>query len=81
MISENEKAFLKTGFKEVSKCVEKGLAEKLFIAEDSSFSMKDKLLNAVSSNQCNVIYIKTMKDLGKLCGIEVGASCAAVLKH
>lgn len=81
MISEQEKAFLKTGFKEVLKSIEKNLSEKLFIAEDISSSMKDKLTEAASKNQCSVLYVETMKDLGKMCGIDVGASCACVLKH
>ena len=81
MISEQEKAFLKTGFKEVLKSVEKNLAQKIFIAEDISSSMKDKLENSAKVSGCEVLYIETMKDLGGMCGIDVGASCACILKH
>lgn len=81
MISEQEKAFLKTGFKEVLKNIEKNLVSKLFIAEDSSDSMKDRLTAEATSRNISVFYIGTMKELGKHCGIEVGASCAAILKH
>ena len=81
MISEQEKAFLKTGFKEVLKSVEKNLSQKVFIAEDVSSSMKDKLENAAEVAGCDVLYIETMKDLGTMCGIDVGASCACILKH
>lgn len=81
MISEQERAFLKTGFKEVLKSVEKNLAEKIFIAEDVSSSMKDKLTIAAENSGCSILYIETMKELGKICGIDVGASCACILKH
>ena len=81
MISEQEKAFLKTGFKEVLKSVEKNLSQKVFIAEDVSSSMKDKLKNAAEAAGCDILYIQTMKDLGGMCGIDVGASCACILKH
>ena len=81
MISEQEKVFLKTGFKEVSKSIEKNLADKLFIAEDVSSSMKDKLKAAADNSGCNIIYVETMIELGKICGIDVGASCACILKH
>ena len=81
MISEQEKAFLKTGFKEVLKCMEKNLVTKLFIAEDSSDSMKDRLTAEADGKNINVFFIETMKELGKQCGIDVGASCAAVLKY
>ena len=81
MISEQEKAFLKTGFKEVLKSVEKNLAEKIFIAEDVSSSMKDKLTDSAKASGCSVLYVETMKELGRNCGIDVGASCACILKH
>lgn len=74
---ENEK--FKTGFKEVLKAVSENNVKKLFIAEDSSESMQSKLTAKVSP-ECEVLYIESMKDLGKMCGIDVGASCAAILK-
>lgn len=79
MISEQEKPFLKTGFKEVSKALEKQSVKKLFIAEDISSSMKDKLRGAAENSRCEVLYSATMKELGKMCGIDVGASCACIL--
>ncbi len=79
MIPEGAK--VKTGFKEVIKNIEKGNVSKLFIAEDCSYSMKEKLEDAAKSSDLEISYIKTMKELGEFCGIDVGASCAAVLKN
>lgn len=81
MISDTDKRYLKTGFKEVLKLIEKNEAEKVFIAEDVSQNMKDKLLAEVSKNSCEVIYAESMKALGEISGIDVGASCAAIIKH
>ena len=79
MIPEGAK--VKTGFKEVIKNIEKGNVAKLFIAEDCSYSMKEKLEDAAKSSDLEVSYMETMKELGAFCGIDVGASCAAVLKN
>lgn len=81
MISENEKSFLKTGFKEVLKLIANAKAEKVFIAEDLNPSMKDKLLAEIAKNPCEISYAESMKELGSAAGISVGASCAAVIKH
>ena len=78
MMFENEK--FKTGFKEVLKAVSENNVKKLFIAGDSSQSMQDKL-TAKAGPDCEILYIESMKDLGKMCSIDVGASCAAILKN
>ncbi len=80
MISESEKSYLKTGFKEVLKIIAKGNAKKVFIAEDANPSMKDKLTAEIAKSPCEVFYIETMKELGALSGISVGASCAVIVK-
>ena len=74
-------AKVKTGFKEVLKNIEKGNVSKLFIAEDCSYSMKEKLEDAAKSSEIEISYMQTMKELGVFCGIDVGASYAAVLKN
>ena len=81
MISDTDKSYLKTGFKEVLKLIEKNETEKVFIAEDVSQTMKDKLLDTTSKNSCEVIFVDSMKTLGGISGIDVGASCAAIKKH
>lgn len=80
MISESEKSFLKTGFKEVLKIIANGNAKKVFIAKDANPAMQDKLTSEIAKSPCEVFYIETMKELGALSGISVGASCAAVIK-
>lgn len=81
MISELDRKFLKTGFKEVLKVISKKDAEKVFVAEDVAPSMKEKLVDQSMENGYNIIYVETRKTLGDMCGIDVGASCAAIVKH
>ena len=40
-----------------------------------------KLKIAADNSGCSIVYIETMTELGKICGIDVGASCACILKH
>ncbi len=81
MISELDRKFLKTGFKEVLKIIAKKDAVKVFIAEDIVSSMKEKLISECTQNGVDIIYVETRKALGDICGIDVGASCAAIIKH
>ena len=81
MISELDRKFLKTGFKEVLKVISKKAAEKVFVAEDIAPSMKEKLIFETSQSGYNIIYVENRKALGDMCGIDVGASCAAIIKH
>ena len=33
---------------------------------------------AASNANASMFYVKTMRELGRMCGIEVGASCAVI---
>ncbi len=81
MISEGERNFLKTGFKEVLKLLENNGCEKVFIAKDISSNMEERLIKAANQKGVPVVFVETMKELGKLAGIDVGASSAAIINH
>ncbi len=68
------------GTKQTMKAVQKGLVQEVFVAKDA-----DKRLVALLTNLCReknipVTLVPTMKELGKACGIQVGAASAAMLK-
>lgn len=71
---------MKIGFKEVLKAISGGCAETVYIAENSSEDMLSRLREALSGAECEVIYMQSTKELGAYCKIDVGASCAAVMK-
>lgn len=80
MISEAEKANLKIGFKEVINLISENRAVKIIIADDCDDKIKNPVFEAAEAAGLEVEHIETMRALGKICGIDVGASCAAVIK-
>ena len=78
MAFPEDKKNIVIGYKQVLKAAKNGICEKIFIAEDCAPKMSDELL-ALSGNS-SVTFVPTMRELGKDCGIDVPASCAAVIR-
>ena len=55
--------------------------DKIYIAEDCEDRFKSTLKAAVACADTEIIYANTMKELGKMCNIDVGASCAVICKN
>ena len=67
-------------FKQTAKAVEKGTAKLVFIAADADIRISRPLLESCEAVGVKVITADSMHELGKACGIHVGAAAAAVLK-
>ncbi len=78
MISEAEKKNLKIGYKQTMKALSNKCA-KVFIAEDCEDRIKDAVKNAADQTGSDIYYIATMQELGKICEISLGASCAVIV--
>ena len=68
------------GLKQSKKTVAKGLAKKVFIAEDAQPWIIGELLELCEKNLIEIEKIPTMKELGKACSVEVPTACAVLLK-
>jgi large subunit ribosomal protein L7A len=68
------------GVKQTAKAVEKGTAKLVFIAADADIRISRPLLESCEAAGVKVITADSMHELGKACGIHVGAAAAAVLK-
>lgn len=78
---ESIKSSKKTiGIRQSIKAVENGLADTVYIAKDADEKVVRSIKELCSNNEIEIVYIDTMKQLGKACGIEVGAAVACVLK-
>ena len=78
MLSELAKGRKVTGIKQTRRAVLTGSAEAVYIAEDAETRLQlSKLCEQYGVSSC---YVPSMKELGKACGIRVGASAAALLK-
>ena len=80
MISDSERLKLQVGYKQALRALNEDKASKIFIAEDSDTNMKNSLENLAGQKNTPMIFIPSMKELGNMCSIEVGASCAVILK-
>ncbi len=81
MISEAERKNLRIGFKQVQKAFSTGKVGKVFLAEDCEDKIKLPVAQKAQAYSVPVFYTQTMRQLGELCGIDVGASCAVVLEE
>lgn len=80
MISESERKYLQVGYKQTLRALAQNRAKKVFLSDDCDVKLLSSLENEAQKTDAAVFYIPTMRELGALCGIDVGASCAVVLK-
>jgi large subunit ribosomal protein L7A len=67
------------GTKQTTRMVELGQALEVFVARDADPRITLKIINLCKKMGIKVTYVDSMKQLGKACGIEVGAAMAAVV--
>ena len=84
MKSEELEAFKRSkkaiGAKQTVRAVEKGLAVKVYLADDADKRVVAPIALLCSQKEVEVDGVATMTELGKACGIEVAAAAVAVLK-
>ncbi|KIL38385.1 ribosomal protein L7Ae-like protein [Gordoniibacillus kamchatkensis] len=69
------------GTKQATKTVEAGKAAEVFVAKDADPRITSKMINLCKKMGVKVTYVDSMKQLGKACGIEVGAAMVAVVNE
>ncbi|SDF74581.1 L7Ae/L30e/S12e/Gadd45 family ribosomal protein [Sporomusa acidovorans] len=84
MNSEDLEGFKTTkkaiGAKQAARAVEKGLAARVYLADDADRRVVAPLAGLCSQKGIQVKTGLTMAELGKACGIEVAAAAVALLK-
>lgn len=76
-LKNNKKA---VGAKQSVRAVEAGTAKTVFLARDADEKVLAALKQLCEANAVETLYADSMKQLGKACGIEVGAAAVAILK-
>ncbi|WP_371755567.1 ribosomal L7Ae/L30e/S12e/Gadd45 family protein [Ferviditalea candida] len=69
------------GTKQTTKVIEQGKAAEVYVAKDADPRITLKIVNLCKKMGVKVVYVDTMKQLGKACGIEVGAAMAAIVNE
>jgi len=67
------------GLKQTLKAIENGLLMKIYLAYDCDDFIKKSVVEACNKKNLEIVYVSTMKELGEACGIDIGASTAAVI--
>jgi len=69
------------GTRQTLKVVEKGTADLVYVANDAEKHVIKPLVRLCGDNNIPIVYVDTMEELGKACGIEVKAASAAIVKE
>ena len=68
------------GLKQTVKAAKNGTAKNVYVAEDADDFIKQSVIDACRETNLQIIYVNSMKELGDACGIDIGASTAAIIK-
>jgi large subunit ribosomal protein L7A len=71
--------FKAIGANQTAKAIGKGRAQVVFVAQDADRRVIEGVLTAARDRGLEVIEVVSTRELGRACGIAVGASAAAIL--
>lgn len=69
------------GIKQTTKAIKSGEAQTVYIAKDAEENVVKPVVSLALEHSLEVVYVESMKELGRLCGIDVGAASVAMLKE
>ena len=69
------------GAKQLKKAVTMGRARYVFLAENADPAVTQPLAQLCQAQQVQTAWVPSMAELGRACGIDVGAAAAAVVEE
>ncbi|MEW9095686.1 MAG: ribosomal L7Ae/L30e/S12e/Gadd45 family protein [Clostridiaceae bacterium] len=69
------------GLKQSLKAIKNGSGKTVYVAKDADIKIYDQIKSAAEENSLEIILVDTMKELGRLCGIDVGAATAVIINE
>ena len=67
------------GAKQIRKALAAGLVRQVFLARNADPAITEPLVALCQRQSVDVFWVKSMTELGHACGIEVGATAAAIV--
>ncbi len=67
------------GVKQLKKALNSGRVQRVFLAEDADPMLTEPLAELCRKTHIQCAWVPSMKDLGRACGIDVGAAAAAAV--
>ncbi len=71
---------LKIGAKQALKALNNDVAFAVYVARDAEEHVTRQLIELATEKNIEIIYVETMKQLGRACKIDVGAATAVIVK-
>ena len=68
------------GTNQTVKALKEGRVQKLIIASDAEPKVTALVVDVAQELHVPILYVDSMKKLGKACGIQVGASTVAIIR-
>jgi large subunit ribosomal protein L7A len=72
-------ARITVGIKQTRLAIDRGKAVKVFIARDADAKLVEPIIAQCSDKEIPLVSVASMRELGKACGIQVGAAAAALI--
>lgn len=69
------------GIKQTAKALKSNLGSKLYVAKDADIKLLEPILKLAADKSLEIEEVDTMKELGVLCGIDVSAATALIIKE
>jgi len=79
VLQNTSKGKVVVGAKQLKKAVKAGRARYVFLAENADPAVTEPLEELCTANHIQITWVPSMAELGRVCGIEVGAAAAAVV--
>ena len=79
MLTQLEQAAKVVGVKQTRRALNDGRAKSVFLARDADPALTEPMAQAAGDKGVPVLWTEHMKELGKACGIAVGAAVAAIV--
>lgn len=69
------------GAKQTLKAIKNGTASIVYVAEDAEQKVIKPIIEACLLCNLELVYISTIRELGRMCDIDVGAATACIVKE
>ena len=79
MLEQLNTAHKVVGIKQLRRSLQEGSVQTVFIAENADPALTEPILEQCKIDHVQWVLVLTMAELGKACGISVGAAAAGIL--
>ena len=80
ILKEISRSKMVVGARQLRKALENGRAKRVYLAEEADPAITEPIALMCQKYHIDYAWVPNMLDLGKACGIEVGAAAAASVK-